>query len=55
MESISKETLKAAIKAIWIRSLTEIQPDILEGLQKAKETETNERAKSIWILSSRTH
>lgn len=45
MESISKETLKAAIKAIWIRSLTEIQPDILEGLQKAKETETNERAK----------
>jgi len=42
---IDKESLKHAIKAVWIRSLTEIQPDILEGLQNARDTERNERAR----------
>lgn len=45
MNRIDKETLKNAIKAVWIRSLTEIQPDILEGLRNAMEAERNERAK----------
>lgn len=45
MSKIDKETLKAAVKAVWIRSLTQIQPDILEGLEKAREAERNERAK----------
>ena len=45
MNKVNKETLKTAIKAVWIRSLTEIQPDILEGLKQAMELERNERAK----------
>ena len=44
-QMIDKESLKHAIKAVWIRSLTEIQPDILEGLQNARDTERNERAR----------
>lgn len=46
MKSIDKETLKAAIKKVWIRAQTEIQPDVLEALEKAKENETDERAKT---------
>lgn len=42
---INQETMKRAIKKVWIRSLTEIQPDILEGLEKAMDSERNERAK----------
>lgn len=42
---LTKEQLKKAIKAVWIRSLTEIQPDILHALQHAYDIETNERAK----------
>lgn len=45
MSLIKKETLKNAIKAVWIRSLTEIQPDILEGLEQAMAAERNERAR----------
>jgi len=43
MCEISKDTLKAAIKEVWIRSLTEIQPDILEALVAARERESNPR------------
>ena len=28
--TISKDLMKSAVKEVWIRSLTEIQPDILE-------------------------
>lgn len=42
---LSKEQLKKAIKEVWIRSLTEIQPDILAALRQAYEIETNPRAK----------
>lgn len=45
MSLIKKETLKNAIKAVWIRSLTEIQPDILEGLEQAMAAERNEHAR----------
>lgn len=45
MGKIEKETLKNAIKSVWIRSLTEIQPDILDGLKQAMESERNGRAK----------
>lgn len=45
MQDINKETLKTAIKEVWIRSLSEIQPDILEALEKAHENETNPRGK----------
>lgn len=43
MRDISKDVLKAAIKTVWIRSLTEIQPDILEALLAARERESNPR------------
>jgi len=43
--SVSKEELKAAVKSVWIRSLTEIPPDILEGLTAAKEKERNPRGR----------
>ena len=43
MESISKATLKSAIKTVWVRSLTEIQPDVLEALTEARARETNPR------------
>lgn len=46
MQTIQKETLKKAIKEVWIRSLTEIQPDILEGLEHVRDIETNENAKT---------
>lgn len=45
MEQISKETLKAAVKEVWVRALTEIQPDVLEGLGRALASETNPRGK----------
>ena len=43
--TISKDLMKSAVKEVWIRSLTEIQPDILEALNAAKEKETNERGR----------
>lgn len=45
MGFISKETLKSAIKTVWIRSLTEIQPDVLRALNKALERETDPRGR----------
>jgi fumarate hydratase subunit alpha len=45
MCEISKDTLKAAIKTVWVRSLTEIQPDILEALVTARERESNPRGR----------
>ena len=33
MAELTKEQLKKAIKEVWIRSLTEIQPDILQALE----------------------
>ncbi len=44
MSELSKEQLKSAIKAVWIRSLTEIQPDVLNALRHAREVETSPRA-----------
>ena len=41
--SVSKEALKAAVKSVWIRSLTEIQPDILAGLTAARNQERSPR------------
>ena len=43
--TISKDLMKSAVKEVWIRSLTEIQPDILEALNAAREKETNERGR----------
>ncbi len=57
MTELTKDDLKKAIKAVWIRSLTEIQPDILAGLEHAREVETNPRAKNyldIIIENART-
>jgi len=45
MQFISQDTLKSAIKTVWIRSLTEIQPDILEALTSARDRETSARGK----------
>lgn len=42
---LTEDRLKTAVKAVWIRSLTEIQPDILNALTKALESETNDRAR----------
>lgn len=44
--SVDFQTLKAAVKGVWIRSLCEISPDILGGLYRALERETNPRAKA---------
>ena len=38
---ISKMILKKAVKEVWVRSLTEISPDILESLYAARKKETN--------------
>ena len=54
-QMIDKESLKHAIKAVWIRSLTEIQPDILEGLQNARDTERNERARQYLDIIIENH
>ena len=57
MTELTKNDLKKAIKAVWIRSLTEIQPDILAGLERAREAETNARAQKyldIIIENART-
>lgn len=43
MQDISKDTIKAAVKAVWIRSLTEVQPDVLEALERAREREGDPR------------
>lgn len=45
MSQLTKQQLKNAIKAVWVRSLTEIQPDILNGLKQSRAKERNERAK----------
>lgn len=37
--------MKRAIKDVWVRSLTEIQPDVLEALENALEKETSPRGK----------
>ena len=42
---MDKQTLKSAIKEVWIRSLTQLQPDVEEALEQARDRETNERAK----------
>lgn len=42
---ISKETLKAAIKDAWVRSLTEVPSDVVEALARAEQTEHSERGK----------
>lgn len=44
MSELTKEQLKKAIKEVWIRSLTEIQPDILSALKEARERERSPRA-----------
>ena len=36
---VDKDTMKRAVKEVWIRSLTEISPDILAGLEAARDRE----------------
>ena len=45
METVSPETIKSAVKTAWVRSLTEIQPDVLEALQQAAQRESSPRGK----------
>lgn len=45
MPELSFDQLKSAIKEVWIRSVTEIPPDIMEALKCARDAETNDRAK----------
>lgn len=45
MQTTSKETLKSAIKTVWIRALTEIQPDVLQALHDARERESSPRGR----------
>ncbi len=42
---IQKETMKAAVKEVWIRSLTVLQPDVLEALTGALERERSPRGR----------
>lgn len=50
MQNISKEVLKEAVKAVWVRSLTELPPDILEALATARERESDPRGKQYLDL-----
>lgn len=43
--SVTKDALKAAVKEVWIRSLTEIPPDVLAKLTEARDRESNPRGK----------
>ncbi len=55
--SISKEQLKKAIKQVWLRSLTEIPPDVLAALEEAEARESDPRGKkclSLLIESAKT-
>lgn len=45
MQKLSKEQLKAAVKAVWVRSLTHIPPDVLAALESAAAAETEARAR----------
>ncbi len=41
MSDIGKDTLKSAVKTIWVRSLTEVQPDVLASLIAARDRESS--------------
>ncbi len=45
METIGKESLKAAVKTVWIRALTEAPPDVVKALKAAYERESSPRGK----------
>lgn len=45
MSGISKELMKRAIKDTWVRSITEIQPDVLAALEDSLQKESTERGK----------
>lgn len=47
MQELSHEQLKAAIKEVWIKSLTDLPSDVEKALVSAKEAETNPRAKTF--------
>ena len=47
---ISKETIKAAAKDAWIRSLCNIPEDVLEALKEAERKETNPRGKRYFQI-----
>lgn len=53
MQEVTKDMLKAAVKAVWIRSLTELQPDVLEALISARAREKNLRGQKHLIYSSK--
>lgn len=46
MQELSHEQLKAAVKDVWIRSLTDLPTDIMNALLAARDAETNLRAKN---------
>lgn len=50
MTTVNKELLKTAVKKTWVRSLTEIRPDVLEALMTARERETSERGRQYLDL-----
>lgn len=45
MQMIQKDTIKNAVKEVWIRSLVEIRGDVLDALTQAEQKETNLRGK----------
>lgn len=45
MQLIDKDTIKEAVKDVWVRSLVEIPGDVLEALIEAEKKETNQRGK----------
>lgn len=45
MPGISKDTLKSVIKAVWIRALTEVQPDVMKALSTARDRERSPRGR----------
>ncbi len=56
MEMITQDTLKSAIKEVWVRALTETQPSVLQALQDALERESSPRGKQyLEILIQNAH
>lgn len=45
MQNIRMDCVKKAVKAVWLRSLTEIPADVLVKLKEARDRETNPRAR----------
>lgn len=50
MLDVGKDILKSAVKEVWIRSLTEVQPDVMTALLAARAKESSQRSQNCLDL-----